>query len=142
MDFLTQLQQALSSIVSLAATAGIAYGVGWLRTKLHITASDSAETTVRTAATTEAGVIASKIPTIVSGAGASPASLVNAGVLSQAVSKVLTDLPAEIKLTGYTPKDIEDMILGSLPAILGAVNPALGAAAGVAAGIIKTASPS
>ena len=143
--FLTQLQQSLTALACAAVTAGVGYGVTWLRSKLKITAADSAEAAVRTAAKTEAGKLVAIIPAASSaGATASPTTSVKSLFTTQeiqaAASKVITDLPAEIKLTGYTPKDIEDMILGALPLILGAVNPALGAAAGVAAGVIKAAS--
>ena len=135
--FLTQLQQTLTAVACAAVTAGVGYGITWLSAKLHLTKTDSAETAVRTAAATEAGVIASQIPATATAAATAPAALINPGVLASAANKVILDLPAEVKLTGYTPKDIEDMVLANLPAILGAVNPALGAAAGAAAGVVK-----
>lgn len=139
-DSLAQLQQALTSAACLAATIGIGLMCTWLKSHFNMTAADSAETAIRKAANTEAGIIASSIPATATAAATAPAALVNTGVLAQAANKVILDLPNEVKLTAYTPKDIEDMILGALPMILGAVNPALGAAAGAAAGVIKAAS--
>jgi hypothetical protein len=135
--FLTQLQQTMTALACAAVTAGVGYGMTWLSAKLHIAKTDNAETSVRTAAATEAGVIAAQIPATATAASTAPAAMINPGVLTNAANKVITDLPAEVKLTGYTPKDIEDMVLSNLPSILGAVNPALGAAAGAAAGVVR-----
>lgn len=138
-SILTQVQTLLTPILLAASTAFL----GWLFTALKshfgIAAADSAETAVRTAAGTEAGKIAATIPAAAAQTGAAPAAIVPAGSLLAAASKIITDLPAEVKLTGYTTTDIADMVLGNLPGLLGALNPALGAVAGVAAGIVKSA---
>lgn len=134
--FLTQLQQTLTAIACAAVTAGIGYGVVWAKAKLGITSADSAEAAVRTAASTEAGKLAAIVPAASAAAvAASPttsvASLFSTADLQSAANKILADLPKEVKLTGYNATDIIDMILGNLPTILGAVNPALGTAAAV-----------
>jgi hypothetical protein len=142
--FLTQLQQSLTALACAAVTAGVGYGVTWLSAKLHITKSDSAEAAVRTAAQTEAGKLAATIPAasaaaVVASPTTSVASLFPTAALQAAAGKVIADLPAEIKLTGYNPTDIVDMILGNLPALLGAVNPALGTAAAVIKDVVVSA---
>jgi hypothetical protein len=138
-SILTQLQTLLTPILLAAATAFL----GWLFTALKshfgIAAADSAEAAVRTAASTEAGKIAATIPAATVAIGAAPATIVPSGTLIAAASKIINDLPAEVKLTGYNGTDIADMVLANLPGLLGALNPALGAVAGVAAGIVKSA---
>src|SRR5258708_31486343 len=113
-SILTQLQTLLTPILLAAATAFL----GWLFTALKshfgIAAANSAETAVRTAAATEAGKIAATIPAPTV-APAAPASLVPIGSLAAAASKVIADLPAEVKLTGYTSTHIADMVLANLP---------------------------
>jgi hypothetical protein len=138
-DLLTQLQTGLTTLLAAAGTAFIAWLFTALRTHFGLSAADSAELAVRKAAATEAGVIASTIPATISTSTASPASLMPPGTIAAAASKVITDLPAEIKLTGYTPNDIGDMILSNLPGLLGLINPALGAAAGAVAGVVRAA---
>jgi hypothetical protein len=138
---LTQIQQSLTALACAAVTAGITYGCAWLSQKLNLTKVDSAEASIRAAAATEAGKLTATVPAASAVAvAASPttsvASLFNPAQITAAASKVISDLPAEIKLTGYTPTDIFDMILGNLPTILGAVNPALGAAATVVKEIV------
>lgn len=142
--FLTQLQQSLTALACAAVTAGVAYGINWAGAKLHITKSDSAETAIRTAAATEAGKLAAVIPAASAAAvSASPttsvASLFPTADLQKAATKVIADLPAEIKLTGYNLTDVTDMILGNLPALLGAVNPALGTAATIIKDVVVAA---
>lgn len=137
-SILTQLQTLLTPILLAAATAFLGWLFTALKSHLGIAAANSAETAVRTAAATEAGKIAATIPAPTV-APAAPASLVPAGSLGAAASKIIADLPAEVKLTGYTSTDIADMVLANLPGLLGVINPALGAVAGVAAGIVKNA---
>lgn len=132
----TQLQTTLTPILLAAATAFLAWLFNELRTVFHINASDSAEAAIRTAAATAAGKLAATVPQASSAAlTASPttsvASLFSTDQLQAAAGKIVSDLPNEVKRTGYTPTDIMDMILGNLPSILGALNPALGAAAAV-----------
>jgi hypothetical protein len=140
---LTQIQAALTSLACAAVTAGIAYGCSWLASHLHLTKTDSAEAAVRTAAATEAGKLVATIPaaTIASAptGNQTPASLISIGSIQSAAGKVISDLPNEVKLTGYTTNDIVDMILGNLPALLGAINPAWGTVAATAAAVIKGA---
>ncbi len=93
---------------------------------------------------TEAGKLAATVPAaavaavaVTSSPTASLSSLFPTGAIQAAASKVISDLPAEVKATGYTPTDIFDMILGNLPSILGTFNPALGAAASVIESVAK-----
>jgi hypothetical protein len=140
---LTQLQAALTPLLMAAMTAFIVWAFAELRTIFKITSADSAEAAVRTAAATEAGKLAATVPAasaaaVVASPTTSVASLFSTSDLQAAAGKVLSDLPGEIKLTGYTPTDIIDMILGNLPAILGAVNPALGTAATIIKDVVTT----
>lgn len=120
-----------------AATAFIAWLFTELRSYFHIAAADSAEAAVRTAAATEAGKLAVTIPPEAIVPNATPASLISIGTVQAAAGKVITDLPKEVALTGYTPTDIADMILSNLPTLLGLFNPGLGAVATAVAGAIK-----
>lgn len=140
-DFITSLEQGLGALASAAVIGGIGYLVTWAQSHLHIAKGADAETTIRNAAATAAGKLAATVPAASAAAvAASPTtsiqSLFSIGDLQNAASKIISDLPAEIKLTGYNPQDITDMILGYLPAILGAVNPALGTAATVIKDIV------
>jgi hypothetical protein len=130
-SILGQLQSALTPIALAAFTAFLGWLFTILRSYFHVATADSAEAAVRTAAVTEAGKLAATIPAatvaaIATAPSTSVASLFSPADIKTAASKIITDLPQEIKLTGYTPTDIFDMILGNLPSILGAVNPALG----------------
>jgi hypothetical protein len=136
---LTQITQVLASVAAAAVTAFLGWAFTALQAKFGIQAADSAETAVRTAAATEAGKIAATVPPSITTSSTAPAAIVPPSTLQAAANKVIADLPTEVKLTGYTPADIGDMILAYLPGLLGAVNPALGAVAGVAAGIVHSA---
>jgi hypothetical protein len=107
-----------SAVADAAITAGIGIGVVLLKQYTGVQISDANEAAIRRAATTEAGKL------ITTGKLDTPQAI------AASASKVLTDLPAEVKSEGYTHADVTDMIVGAASIAfppLGAIAPALNA---------------
>jgi hypothetical protein len=120
MDWST-LSPLFQSIADAAITAGIGIGVVILKQYTGIQISDANEAAIRRAATTEAGKLLS------TGTAITPATV------ATGASKVIADLPAEVKSEGYTHTDVADMIVGAASIAvppLAAIAPALNVIAG------------
>ncbi len=63
------MQAALTPLLLAAATAFIGWAFTELRTVFHLNVTDNAETSIRTAAATEAGKLAATVPAAADGGG-------------------------------------------------------------------------
>jgi hypothetical protein len=98
---LAELQKICLSAAGAAITALVVYLFAWLRTYLGIKESDSNESEIRNAALTEAGKLVTT------------GKLDNPEALTEAVTKIISDLNGPVKAEGYNSIDVKDMILGA-----------------------------
>jgi hypothetical protein len=95
------LQPVLTAVATTAVAVAVPVGTTLLYRYTGIKVSDSQEASIRTAATAEAAkMIQLGIP-------------VTPNTAATAATKVLSDLPAEVKAQGYTPSDVADMVIGA-----------------------------
>jgi hypothetical protein len=132
-QLLQQLQTALTPIATAAATLFIGWAFTQLRAFFQTHSADSAEASLRAAAATAAGKLATTVTSEAASApNATVASVISPGAVQAAAASIADDFKPELKLTGFTTSDVASMIMAELPRILGMFNPALGAAAGAA----------
>ena len=115
------LSPFFQTLADAAITAGIGAGVVILKQYTGVQISDANEAAIRRAATTEAGKLLST------------GAVVTTTNVAASASKVLADLPKEIKSEGYTHTDVADMIVGAATIAvppLAAIAPALNVIAG------------
>jgi hypothetical protein len=120
MDWST-ISPFFNTLADVAITAGIGIGSILLKQYTGVQISDANEAAIRRAATTEAGKLLS------TGTAITPATV------ATGASKVIADLPAEVKSEGYTHTDVADMIVGAASIAvppLAAIAPALNVIAG------------
>ena len=117
----SSLTPFFQTLADAAITAGIGAGVVILKQYTGIQISDANEAAIRRAATTEAGKLLST------------GAVVTTTNVAASASKVLADLPNEIKSEGYTHTDVADMIIGAATIAvppLAAIAPAMNVIAG------------
>lgn len=98
---LSFLTPVLQDLATAAVTAGIGYGCVLLKSYTGVTISDANEAAIRRAAVTEAGKL---ISLGLSG---------NQSSIMSSATKIMNDLPNQVKAEGYTDRDIQDMITGA-----------------------------
>lgn len=100
-NILGEIQTICVSAAGAAITALVLYLFAWLRTWLGIKESDSNEAEIRNAALTEAGKL------VLTG------KFADEKAITEAVTKVISDLGTVVTAEKYDTVDIKDMIIGA-----------------------------